>query len=88
MATYNDVAQELININWTFGRDKGVWDISSEHRMLCVLVDIAKSLRAIRKGIECHNVREGFVAMKATASLLRRRLPVKKKPTKKKKGQS
>ena len=83
---FGEIAESLISGGgWFFSSYSKVSEIPADWKQLCVLIDIARSLRAIRQGIECHNVREGFVAMKKAAMVLDRRLPrpkAKKKPMK------
>ena len=87
---FTQVADSLIHdTNWEWGSRTNVSEIPSAEMSLCLLIDIARSLRAIRKGIECHNVRDGFVAMQVAARTLKNRLPAKKpkkKPAAKAKG--
>lgn len=80
---FNKVAESLIVNDWTQNGMDSVSEVPDETKRLCVLIDIARSLRAIRRQIECPNVRAGFEAMQESASILKRRLPVSKKTKRK-----
>lgn len=76
---------DQLGANWICA--KKLSDLNRNDREFALLIDIAESLRAIRRQMECHNVSAGFVAMQEMRDIVKRRLPAKKrakKPAKRK----
>lgn len=48
--------------NWNCGGDGGQ-TVTYEQARLAVLMDIRDELKALNRVMQCHNVREGFIAL-------------------------
>ena len=81
---FERIADSLICGDWQQNGHDEVGSVPMDTKRLCILIDIARSLRAIRRHVECPNVREGFISMREAAVTLKRRLPVPKKKAKRK----